>query len=96
MGWEIAEIPNAYVCYNNTKDTNGKKHMLKYISFLPFLEAVRLLLQTGCDIDYKDCDECTPLFHAVSADHPGIVQLLVHGMFTCIYCKYFNLCPYNK
>ena len=51
--------------------------LLEFIFILTGI--VKRLLKAGSPINYKDCGECTPLFHAIYSHQTDVADLLIKG-----------------
>ncbi|BCS20482.1 uncharacterized protein APUU_20914A [Aspergillus puulaauensis] len=51
--------------------------LLSFATKNGFLATVKLLLELGASVDYKDEDDKTPLCHAAESGHEGIVKILL-------------------
>ena len=40
-----------------------------------------MLLDVGSSINYKDCGECTPLFHAIYSHQTEVADILIKGIY---------------
>ena len=40
-----------------------------------------MLLDAGSSINYKDCGECTPLFHAIYSHQTEVADILIKGIY---------------